>query len=156
VENMKKILCVCTKNGFRSPTAELLSKRFLKGKKIKGISISSAGIKIWDWGFDEEDVKILKSLSEVLKYNYLTRKRTKLNERIVKKSDKIIVFTKSHKDLIEAKYPESRGKIFTITEMTGISEKNFKDLKGKPVKDHIKFYNNLEKLIKKNIKKIVE
>jgi protein-tyrosine phosphatase len=156
VENMKKILFVCSKNGFRSPSAALLLKSLLKKHEIKGISVDSAGVSK-NSKLTENDIKLLKDLSSTFKYDYVNRRRKKINEKLVKKSDKIIVFQTSHKEFIESTYPNSKNKVFLFNELIGLKdESKFSDMQHKPVKDHVKFVSIVKKLMEINLDKIIE
>ena len=149
---MKRIIFVCSANAFRSISAEVVLKGILKEKKIKNIRVSSAGV--GRGRADESDIKILRECSEILDFDYLKRRRNIINRRLIVKSDKIIVFCIKNKRKVLKHFPAANKKIFTINELLGRKLKV--KLRHRPVKEQIKFYNNLKKLMEKNLGKIIE
>ena len=106
--SLKKIAFICTGNSCRSVMARYYIEKLFKDKGISRIDFDSAGIGAFQ-GLDASPLTL-----EVLKEEGIdaSSHRTKpVTEELVKESDLIVVMGKTHRDFLEEKFPESRGKI---------------------------------------------
>ncbi len=98
---MKKIIFICTQNVFRSYSAEVLAKKYIKENNLN-ILVDSAGTHAYDWErpysytFDK-----LEELGVEVNFNHKNKKITK---KLCDQNDIIICMTKSHKYFVEQNF----------------------------------------------------
>lgn len=96
---MKSILFVCSGNIFRSMSAELFLKKYLKDKNIK-IKVSSAGIT----AKKQEIHPIVKEELDKLNIDYSKHKQRKVTKKILNSSDLIISMAKVHQKFLKENF----------------------------------------------------
>lgn len=124
----KKIIFVCTGNTCRSPMAELLLKDFLAREKLKGFSVSSAGIaaKTGDAINPKSSYVLAENGIIAVEFN-----STLLDEGELKDAFAVICMTEKHKDILldmrwhalksagEIGEDEIENNVYSLAEITG-------------------------------------
>lgn len=143
---MKKVLFVCTGNTCRSPMAEAI----LKNKNLDNVEAKSAGIYAMTGGDSSPQTQ------EVLKQNNIDHKHssTAFGVQEAAWADYILTMTKSHKEFIQAQYPEHGSKVYTLKEFVGESALDVSDPYGGSVETYQETYNELNILIDKLVEKL--
>lgn len=117
---MPDILFVCTANQFRSPIAAAYFQRKLTSAGlIDGYLVSSAGT--WTPEGLPAHAKAIEAGAKFgldLKHH----KTREVNAGMLASADKIIVMQYSHKEAIEAEFPETEGKVVLLGELARITE----------------------------------
>ena len=117
---MTDILFVCTANQFRSPIAAAYFNRKLDESGTKGdFSVSSSGT--WT---PEGLPAHQRAIEAAAKFNLdLKHHRTReVNADILEQADLIIAMQLSHREAIEAEFPDTHGKVHLLGELARISE----------------------------------
>jgi protein-tyrosine-phosphatase len=96
----KKVIFVCTRNQFRSLTAELSFKKFLKKNNLKNIKVDSAAI---DYDPKEKLHPVVKNELENLGLFTKNHKAKQLTKKLIDKNTIIVALAKNHKDYIKDK-----------------------------------------------------
>ena len=151
--SVKKILFVCTGNSCRSVMAEGLFKKMTEGRSDE-FETSSAGISAID-GFPASPETIKVMAAEGMDVS--GHRSQRLKAELVRASDKIFVMEREHKDWILRFLPESKGKVFLLTEFHtpdygSAGEVDIPD----PIQMSDSFYQNVLSVIRDCVKKIVK
>lgn len=113
------IVMVCSGNTCRSPMAEALLKDKLSramGEETT-VSVSSAGL----FAFEGEPasapaIETMKGYGIEIE----AHRARPLTAELAGKADLILAMTEAHKEAILRRYPEIRGKVFTLAEFSGV------------------------------------
>lgn len=90
-EKRKKIIFVCTGNTCRSPMAELIFKQELKRRKLKGFSVSSAGLQVREKEMNALSRQVLTENGYVVSEKF---KPKRLTRRALESSDLVVTMTR--------------------------------------------------------------
>jgi len=122
---MPEILFICTANQFRSPIAAAYFIRELNSAGLSdGFQVSSAGT------WTPEGLPAHPKAIEVGAKFHLDLKhhRTReVNAEILNAADRIIVMQHSHKEALEAEFPETQGKVDLLGNLARITEVEIQD-----------------------------
>lgn len=142
----KNILFVCTGNTCRSPMAEVLFKKMLKGNETV---ISSAGTAAFNGSPATDEARgVMKKRGLDLSGH----KARRVNEEIVKESSIVFVMTQRHYDELVNKFPEHKDKIFILKQYAGFSEDT--DIFD-PIGESREVYENCARIIEECLRKII-
>lgn len=108
VLSLKKIIFVCTGNSCRSVMAKYYLEKLFKERGIAGIEIDSAGTGTFP-GL-EASVMTLEVLKEE-GIDASSHRAKPINRKLIIENDLIVVMGQMHRQFLEEKFPESRGKI---------------------------------------------
>lgn len=144
---MKKIVFVCTGNTCRSSMAEALFKKMLADKgKSKEFTVSSCGTHaIFGLSASENAIKAMKEEGVDLS----SHKSRPLTEDILT-ADLVLTMTLSQKEYILSRFPEMRGRVFTLGEYAG-DGREIPD----PIGMNADFYKMVAGEIKAKLQKII-
>lgn len=106
----RKILFVCTGNTCRSPMAEALLKRKIKERKIKFVSVASAGLHVTETVISPYSERVLSEHGLVMP-KFHPRQLTK---RIQDNAFVIITMTDAQKE-----YFHGEEKVYSVKDITG-------------------------------------
>lgn len=96
----RKILFICTGNVFRSISAKYCLKQYLVDNNIKGFVVDSAGIIAKKQPIEAKIRKVLKELGIAKVVN----RQKRLDRKMLRDYDIIIVMTKNHAEFIKSKF----------------------------------------------------
>lgn len=146
-------LFVCTGNICRSPMAEALFRKHAQaaGEQDRW-RIESAGT----WGMDGQPAapfaQSVMSQRGISLQGHVARTVT---AEMLREADVILVMTRSHRDALNAEFPESRSKIHLISRMNGF-EYDVADPYGKPLAAYEACAETLEQLISRGYERVAE
>jgi protein-tyrosine-phosphatase len=122
---MTHILFVCTANQFRSPIAAAYVLRKLSTAGLENVTtVSSAGT----WTPDglpahPRAIEVGAKFGLDLKHH----KTREVNADILASANRIIVMQHSHREAIEAEFPETQGKVVLLGELARLTETEILD-----------------------------
>ncbi|NLU10197.1 MAG: low molecular weight protein arginine phosphatase [Tepidanaerobacter acetatoxydans] len=145
---MKKVVFVCTGNTCRSSMAEALFKKMLSDLgKHKEIEVFSCGIGAIEGQPASENAKKVMEMEGI----DLEAHRAKPFTRDMLEADLILTMTQSHKDYIINRFPEAKGKVFTLGEFAG-DNMEISD----PFGHGVEVYKMVAEEIKQKLRKVIE
>jgi len=129
MDNIKKILVVCTGNACRSPMAEGFLKKHLKPED--GFEIISAGVSAADGMFPTPDAV---DVMEEEGINISSYRASFFNKEFANAADLILVMADIHKRAILQALPELKEKVYLYMEFAGLnSGASIDDPIGQPI-----------------------
>lgn len=148
-----KVLIACTGNTCRSPMGEGILKHLSKKYNME-IEVKSAGIAALDGdGANKNAILALDNIGIDIQ-NHISNQ---LNGVMIEESDIILTMTKSHKDSIISRFPNSVKKVYSLNNYAFGIEKDIEDPYGGSLRDYEKardeIYNALEKIVKNIVNK---
>jgi len=105
---MKRILMVCTGNICRSPAAQAMLSRALPGRTIESAGIAAVGGAAID--------PVMSELLTGRGFDLSVHRARRVDDRICRWADLILVMETAHRHLIERTYPMTRGRVYCLTE----------------------------------------
>ncbi|MCX8656414.1 low molecular weight protein arginine phosphatase [Gilliamella sp. B2894] len=147
------VMFVCTGNTGRSPMAEALAKDYVK-KHHLNIIVESRGVNVDPNEITPEEgsVKVLKNRN----IDISSHKAAQLVKEDIDSSDYLLTMTQNHKDKILDKFPESEGKVFTLSEFATGKNEDLSDPYKMPMAAYIKVENQLDKFLPLALDKIAK
>jgi protein-tyrosine-phosphatase len=150
---MPSILLVCTANICRSPMAEVMLRRKLENEGMPGEwQVSSAGT----WATD--GIRASEMGVAVMRERGLdtgAHRSRAVTDAILAEADLILTMTSGHAEALRAEFPEARGRIRLLSEMSG-PPYDVRDPYGGTLDQYRQTANELESLIDRGIERIVE
>ncbi|HEP6427498.1 low molecular weight protein-tyrosine-phosphatase [Burkholderia cenocepacia] len=105
---MNRILVVCTGNVCRSPAAQALLSRALPGRTIESAGIAAIGGTPVD--------PVMSELLVARGFGELPHRARRVDDRVCRWADLILVMETAQRHLIERAYPMTRGRVYRLTE----------------------------------------
>lgn len=113
---INSILFVCTGNTCRSVIAEYIFKEMIKNNDLSDLNIASAGTAALV-GF-----RLIENTKRVLEKNNISVENhnpTQVEKNLINKNDLILAMARSHRERLYFDYPNSRDKIYLLSEYAG-------------------------------------
>ena len=144
---------VCTGNTGRSPMAEALAKDYVN-KHNFNIEVQSRGVNVDPSELTPEEgtVKVLKDRN----IDISSHKATQLVKEDIDKSEYLLTMTQKHKDKILGLFPESKGKVFTLSEFATGKNEDLSDPYKLPLSAYIKVEKQLDEFLPLALDKIAK
>ena len=116
MEEMKKLLFVCSGNTCRSPLAKVLAERIFQEEGLEGWEIDSAGTAALH-GMSAS--RQAMSAASALELDLSAHQSKPLTQEAVSRADLILVMTAAHKKVVLSLVPQAAGKVYTVAELAG-------------------------------------
>ncbi len=144
---------VCTGNTGRSPMAEALAKDYVDKHNLN-IEVRSRGVNVNPSELTPEEgtVKVLKDRN----IDISSHKATQLVKEDIDKSEYLLTMTQKHKDKILDKFPESKDKVFTLSEFATGKNEDLSDPYKLPLSVYIKVEKQLDEFLPLALDKIAK
>ncbi|MBR7979128.1 low molecular weight phosphotyrosine protein phosphatase [Burkholderia cenocepacia] len=105
---MKRILVVCTGNVCRSPAAQALLSRALPGCTIESAGLAAIGGTPID--------PVMNELLVARGFGQSPHRARRIDDRVCRWADLILVMETAQRHLIERTYPTTRGRVYRLAE----------------------------------------
>ena len=113
---MSKVLFVCTANICRSPMAEQFFLQQLRNRQLENQhQASSAGT--WTREDSPADPVVARILKNEYNLSLQDHRSREITEKIIADKDIILVMEKSHREALQAEFPEKYDQVFLLSEM---------------------------------------
>lgn len=146
-----KIMFICTGNICRSAMAHAMLEQKVKSQNKK-IEVYSCGI--FAYNGDRPTEEAISVLNTIYNVDLTSHKATNIENSPIREMDVVLCATTSHKNNVLNKYPELKGKVFTIKEYAGYPTNNL-DIND-PWGCSYETYKKCAKEIDECINKIIE
>ena len=142
----KVITVVCTGNVCRSPMAERLLQHALAAQPapLSSIRVLSAGVSAFPG--DPASRNAVEALRKV-RLDLTDHRSRPLSEQLVGISDLILTMTSSHRDIIEARFPDLEAPVFRFREWIDGGSREVPDPFGGPLELYLETRDNLAESI---------
>lgn len=149
--NKPLVLFVCTGNICRSPMAAALLRSYAEARG-DALQVESAGT----WGVEGEPASPLaqRVISErgLSLDGHIART---VSRELLQSAAVLIVMTRSHRDALAAEFPETRPKLYMMSELSGM-QYDIADPYGRPLAAYEACATNLEQLIQLGYERLQE
>nr|WP_174939646.1 low molecular weight protein-tyrosine-phosphatase [Burkholderia lata] len=105
---MKRILVVCTGNVCRSPAAQVLLSRELSGRTVESAGVAAIGGMAID--------PVMNELLTGRGFDLSVHRARRVDDRMCRWAELILVMELAHQHLIERTYPTTRGRVYRLAE----------------------------------------
>lgn len=122
----KKLLFVCTGNICRSPIAQYLAERLAREAGLPWRAASAGVAAEVDWGMEPGAIAALETRGVA----GVTHSARQLDETMMLESDEIYALTRSHRDVIAARFPKHAAKVAVLREAAGLPGADVSDPYG--------------------------
>jgi protein-tyrosine-phosphatase len=132
--------------------AAAILKAMLRERRIEGIEVESAGIAAFPGQTASPNaIRVMEGRDISLEDH---RAQAAETEKLLK-SDLILTMTESHKTAVLSQIPNLWGKIYTLKEYAGMTDKDISDPFGLSVEEYRRTAQEIQEVLEKAIEKIV-
>lgn len=124
----KKIIFICTGNICRSPVAQFLAERLAREAGL-ALRASSAGVEAELGHGMEPGAKRALAARGIKGPSHLARQ---LDERMLAEADTAYALTRSHRNIIVARFPAHAAKVVVLREAAGLPDPDVADPYAEP------------------------
>jgi protein-tyrosine phosphatase len=149
-ERPVRLAFVDTGNTGRSITAEALAHGIIAKQEL-GVQVISRAVNFNPYNTKPETNFV--SLLILRGIDISDHVAAQFDAQDAKFSDVILTMTKTHKDWVLQHFPETKGKVFTLTEYAGNPDDEVKDAFGKPLDFYQTVLAQLDPLVVDAVKK---
>ncbi|MFA5857680.1 MAG: hypothetical protein WC955_01285 [Elusimicrobiota bacterium] len=149
---VKQVMFVCTGNAARSVMGEYFMRKFLDDNKANGIKVISRGIAA------NPAYKVPGHVMDILKKEGIDagmHRSTMITPDSIEESDVLLVMEDQHKRVIAKYFPEAKGKVFFLTEYSGVENPKYWEIDD-PVGGDFDYYSRCAEQIRGCVTKIVQ